>query len=467
MNKFILLFLLFINFTSISQAQNYKNVLILLVDDLGWKDLGYSGSPLNKTPYIDALAREGIVFTQAYSAHPVCSPSRAAIMTGKNPIKIGISDWIPGRNPQDRPLLGPEDRHELPLSEKTIAEILKENGYRTFFAGKWHLGKEGHYPEDQGFDVNIGGMHYGSPPNGYYAPYQIANLPEGPDGEYLTDRLTSETLHFMSENKSNPFLAFLSFYTVHTPIQANHQFRHLYDDYQLDRKITTEGRAKTLLTQSNKDYASMVTALDYNIGRLITFLKRENLWENTLVIFTSDNGGLSTLEYNFAKVPTSTRPARGGKGWCYEGGIKIPLIINDPEYTQSATIDEPVIHMDLVPTILSALDLDQHITAEIEGKNILPKNQSIGQRALFWHFPHYHGSGWTPGSAILKDQWKLIYFYEDQHSELYHLPSDPSEEVDLIQKYPAVAQNLQKELFKLIDESDGKYPVNNTAQPKK
>ncbi len=446
----------------LAQSQNKKNVVFILVDDLGWKDLAYAGSPLYHTPHIDDLASTSVIFNQAYAAHPVCSPSRASILTGKNPIRIGISDWIPGSDPKDRRLLGPEDLHQLPLEEVTMAEILKENGYTTFFAGKWHLGNGRYTPENQGFDINIGGIDKGSPPGGYYTPYKNPKLPDGPEGEYLTDRLTTETIDFITENHDQPFLAYLSFYTVHTPIQANKEFRPLYDQIQVPDKRIPLGEGESLLYQNNLDYASMVTAMDKNVGRIVNNLKELDLWDNTILIFTSDNGGLSTL-YPGRDIPTSTFPSRGGKGWEYEGGIRIPLVIHDPDQKSGSIRNEPAVHMDLLPTLLASLEIQYTPPLPFDGINLFDENFSKNgsRKTLFWHFPHYHGSGWKPGSALRSGEWKYIYTYEDEKSELYNLDSDPEESVNLSTRFPDRTMDMKKKLFDLIDESNGKYPVQN------
>ncbi len=443
-----------------SQSASEKNVVIVLVDDLGWKDLGYAGSVLYKTPHLDELAKEATVFTQAYSGHPVCSPSRAAIMTGKNPTRLGITDWIPGQRPDNRPLTSPPIRNELTLEEKTMAEYFQEAGYKTFFAGKWHLGGVGHTPEDQGFEINIGGIDKGSPPGGYYAPYKNSKLPDGPEGEYLTDRLTDETIRFIRQNQNNKFFAFLSFYTVHTPIQASLSDREQYNDLSIPVIKYPEGDGHTLLHQSNLDYASMVSAMDRNVGKLIESLKETGLWENTVFVFTSDNGGLSTLERN-RTAPTSNQPLRAGKGWCYEGGIRIPQIIHFPNQSgQPATFDQATVHQDLLPTIWNSAGHDDADLMKIDGVNIL-RNYDSSNRKLFWDYPHYHGSGWTPGGSVRKGDWKIIYWYEGEELELYNLKEDPLESVDLSEKFPDKANDLKKELDELITENNGQFPKVN------
>ena len=254
------------------------NVIFILVDDLGWNDLGYSGSTFYETPNIDKLSKESFQFTNAYAASPVCSPTRASIMTGKHPARVNITDWIPGLDPQNRAILGPKDLHNLPLEEITIAEKLKESGYNTFYVGKWHLGSQGFYPEDNGFDINIGGFEKGSPMGGYYSPYKNPKLNDGPKGEYLTDRLTDESIKLIkSHNKNEPFALFLSFYNVHTPIQANEKHINYFNKKiseiaNNEVRTKSEGDAITRLNQTNSEYASMVYAVDENVGKLIKSL---------------------------------------------------------------------------------------------------------------------------------------------------------------------------------------------------
>jgi arylsulfatase A-like enzyme len=444
---------------SFSCAQKKQNFVFILVDDLAWTDLGYSGSKFYETPNIDALSDVSIQFTNAYAASSVCSPARAAIMTGKHPARVNITDWIPGDDPQNEKLLGPKDLNELPLAEITIAEVLKEDGYETFFAGKWHLGSKGFYPEDQGFDLNFGGHHRGSPPGGYYSPYKNPKLTNGPDGEYLTDRITNESINFVEHVEKEPFLLFLSFYTVHTPIQASK--RHLE---RFEKKLAglnmqetrqkIEGNGITTLDQLNPKYASMVYAMDENIGRLITSLKERGLFENTTIIFTSDNGGLSTLNQKYKSIaPTAILPLRAGKGWLYEGGIRVPLLIKPANYKVKKKISvEPVIGYDFFPTILSMAGIGNQGIDSLDGVDLTPlftKDGDIEREAIYWHYPHYHGSGWTPGAAIRMGDWKIIEFYETNTVELYNLADDISETNDLSSQYPEKALSMQSELHKL------------------
>ena len=448
-----------------SEEEARPNIVFILIDDLGWADVScnFPGS-FYDTPNIDKLAKKGVRFTRAYSAHPVCSPTRAAIMTGKHPNRTGITDWIPGLAPKDRPLLGPSINNELALEELSLAEKLKDKGYKTCFIGKWHLGNEGFYPEDQGFDINIGGHHSGSPPGGYYSPYKNPKLEDGPEGEYLTDRLTEEGIRFMKASKEDPFLLFLAYYTVHAPIQACDRYVDKYNKKKAEPvcdadSFAQEGDGWTRLIQNNADYASMVAAMDENVGKLLKAINDNQLDENTWVIFTSDNGGLSTHQKKTS--PTSNFPLRAGKGWCYEGGIRVPLIIAGPGVNHPGmTSDEPVISMDFFPTIMSIAGIKSE---KNDGENLLPvlEGESLCRDELFWHFPHYHGSRAKPASALLKGNWKLLYFYEDNHSELYNLLEDPGEIKNLAEVMPEKTAELKKILDARLYETGARFPMRN------
>ncbi len=462
----LLLFsLLFMSCAAENQKQNF---VFILVDDLGWTDLSYSGSTFHETPNIDSLSRRSILFTNAYSSGSVCSPSRAAIMTGQHPARVNITDWIPGDHPLDEPLLGPVDLNELPLKENTISEVLSDNGYRTFFAGKWHLGSEGYYPENQGFDINMGGHEMGQPPAGYYSPYKNPRLT---DGEHLTDRLTDESIQFLDEVKDESFFLMLSYYTVHTPIQACK--RHI-DKFNkklasLENKeiaVKEDGSGKTTLDQKNPAYASMLYALDENIGRLITHLKKRDLYDNTTIIFTSDNGGLYILKKTYrSTAPTSVVPLRGGKGWLYEGGIRVPLLIKPAKYSSnSRVIDVPVIGHDFYPTLLSLAGIETGSEIVVDGVDLSPMlngNSKLDRKELYWHYPHYHGSAWAPGAAIRQGDWKLIEFFESKSTELYNLADDISETVDLSTKYPDRVVTLKSKLHHLQQSMNANEAVVN------
>ena len=463
--KKITLLLITILIFSCSNENEKPNLLFILVDDLGWTDVSYNKSDYYETTHIDNLSETSMLFDNAYAASSVCSPTRASIMTGKHPVRVNITDWIPGLDPKNKPLLGPVDRNELPLEETTIAEVLRDNNYSTFYSGKWHLGSEGHYPEDQGFDVNIGGFEKGSPMGGYYSPYKNPRLSDGPEGEYLTDRLTLETIELIrNRDTKKPFAAFLSFYNVHTPIQENKEFIDYYVEKLKSYENTSpetikEGDAITLLNQRNAKYASMVHATDYNVGRIINFLKDNNLYENTLIVFTSDNGGLSTLR---RVAPTSVFPLRAGKGWLYEGGIRIPQLIKLPKQINKEIISEPVVSYDLFPTIVNVLNLN-HSVSDIDGVDLtnLFVKKDIERDFIFWHFPHYHGSLWKPGSALRNNDWKLVELHEENKVELYNLKDDLSETVDVSNRYPEITSKLVNKLNEIkIDLGANKATIN-------
>ena len=447
------------------------NFVFFLVDDLGWADVGCFGSTFYETPNIDRLAASGMRFTYGYAACPVCSPTRASIMTGRHPVRVDITDWIPGmpasraRNPK---FLHVEDRDNLALEEVTIAEALKEHGYQTFFAGKWHLGNKGHWPTDQGFDFNIGGNSKGSPPGGYYAPWTNPTLKARKPGEYLTERLTEESIAFLRKRKpDSPFLLYLSYYNVHTPITP-YKKRHahfLEKASRLFQDKTPFGRehnGRTRLRQDNAAYASMVAAVDDSVGAILGTLEELGLEENTVVIFFSDNGGLSTTARG---GPTCNLPLRSGKGWLYEGGIREPTIIRAPGVTRPGSVCHvPIVSMDFFPTMLELAGLPLLPDRHVDGVSLVPLLSGEGElseRALYWHYPHYHGSTWTPGAAIRDGQWKLIAFYEFDKVELYNLKDDPGEQHDLSKTHPDKTKELAAALRAWQHELGAKMPQPN------
>ena len=449
-------------------AAKKTNFLFFLVDDMGWADLGANGSTFHETPHIDRLANSGMRFTQGYAAGSVCSPTRASIMTGKHPVRVDITDWIPGQpNRPTNPLLHPEDRHSLPLEEVTLAEALKQHGYQTFFAGKWHLGKEGEWPTDQGFDINIGGHHKGSPPGGYYAPWTNPALKAKRKGEYLTERLTEESAKFLeSRDKAKPFLLYLSYYNIHTPIQP---YKKRIDHYKskAEKSFTgptpfeVEHDGKTRTRQDNPALASMVAAVDDSVGALLDKLEELKLDDNTVVIFFSDNGGLSTL----GRIgPGCNLPLRAGKGWLYEGGIREPTLIRAPGVTQPGSVsDKPMISMDFFPTMLDLAGLPLQPKLHVDGRSLLSqlKGNDSGQRTLHWHYPHYHGSSWKPGASIRDGDWKLIEFYHYKNFELYNLAKDPGERTNLAKHNLSKAAELRAKLSAWQKQMKAKMPVPN------
>ena len=460
------------------QGKDRPNFVFILVDDLGWADLGCYGSEFYETPNIDQLATESVLFTNAYASASICSPSRASILTGRHPARIHITDWIPGDDPINRKLRGPSDLHALPLDQVTLPEVLREHGYNTFFCGKWHLGGEGFLPTDQGFDENIGGHDMGSPPGGYYSPYKNPKLTDGPEGEYLTDRLTDESIEFIRAHRDSAFLLFLSFYTVHTPIQAcnRHISKFLDKAENLPCKgiplLAREGDGQTVLNQYNADYASMVYALDENVGRLVEALHETGLWDNTVIIFTSDNGGLSTLATKRGAAPTSVKPLRAGKGWLYEGGIRVPLLVKPVHLPaelsfnegESPVCDIPVVGSDFFPTILAMADIPAMPEQHLDGIDLTPLikgGKELSRKEIFWHYPHYHGSAWKPGAAIRQGDWKLIEFNETKITELYNLSGDQGEVNDLSADFPELVNSLRQRLHALQEESGAEFPVFN------
>ncbi len=439
---------------SLNAAANAKkpNFLFILVDDLGWSDLACYGNPLHETPNIDRLAAEGVRFTQAYTPCAVCSPTRAAIQTGQYPIRMGITDWIPGRRKKNAKLKEKFTDKQMPLKEVTIAEAIKDAGYKTSFLGKWHLGETDEFwPEHQGYEVNLGGHSKGSPPGGYFAPYTNPRLKSGPDGEYLTDRLGDEAVKLIgqyAQTPEKPFMMMMSFYTVHTPIQPKSELKQ---KYQKKIKASTDKR------WTNPGYAAMVQSLDENVGKILKSLKEQGLDKDTVVIFTSDNGGV-----DYWKV-SSNDPLRSGKGHYYEGGVRVPTIIHWPQAKIKPTIQEcPIISMDFYPTILHMAGLPLTPDRHIDGLSlvqVLKGGLPLKRDTFYWHYPHYHGSGETPCSAIRSGDFKFIRHYEDGKKELYNLKSDIGEKTDLIDQMPEKAQQLEAKLDAWLKEMDAYIPV--------
>lgn len=448
------------------------NFLLIVADDLGYTDLRSYGSSFYDTPNLDALAENGVRFTDGYASCPVCSPTRASIQTGNYPVKSGITDWIPGRvryagtTPKDRWMNQPTV-NQLVIEEITIADALLSLGYRTFFAGKWHLGEsEEYWPERQGYQINKGGHWRGAPNrnqkegyNGYFSPYGNPRLQDGPPDEYLPERLANETISFIEDQAGDvPFFACLSFYLVHTPLQAKPDDILRYEAKRRDSNIdtlieiehnpewaqwATESRYAERNVQGLPVYAAMVQSLDENIGRVIDALKKQGIYENTVIIFTSDNGGLSTAE----GWPTSNRPLRAGKGWLYEGGIRVPWIIKFPDtYRKGVVENVPVSSIDIMPTIL---DLAGGYV-QCDGVSIMKllDNQSDAARPLFWHYPHYSNQGGNPGSVVRLGNYKLIHDFESGAKELYDLEADIAETNDLSAAMPQLAASL----YTLLDE---------------
>lgn len=455
------------------------NILFILLDDMGWRDLACTGSFFYETPHIDRLAREGMVFSNAYAACPVCSPSRASYLTGKYPARVGITDWIDmgSFHPIRAKLVDAPYLKHLAAGEKTIASFLKQQGYATWHVGKWHLGGEDYYPEQFGFEKNIGGCSWGSPHQGYFSPYGIHTLEDGPEGEYLTDRITDEAIRLIQSDERRPFFLNLCHYAVHIPIEAKEKdierFREKARRMGLDKQEALaagepipgcRGQIVRRLLQSDPAYAAMIWNLDENIGRLMKALEESGKAENTLVVFTSDNGGLSTAEGS----PTCNLPAREGKGWMYEGGTRVPLIFWYPKMIRPGSrCPVSVTTPDFYPTFMELIGAGEESAEGIDGVSLLPLLQggTISSRPIFWHYPHYGNQGGTPGASVILENYKLIEFFEDAHCELYDISADLGERQDIAGLRPQTAARLREILYQWQEEVCALFPKVNESFP--
>ncbi len=420
------------------------NVILMVIDDLGATDLGCTGSEFYQTPNIDQLAKQGLRFTHAYSACTVCSPTRAALLTGKYPARLHITDWIPGEGRTDERLLSPDWTMHLPLENRTLATAFREQGYATASIGKWHLGKREYYPDRQGFDINIAGTDKGQPPS-YFSPYGIPTLPDGPKGEFLTDRESAEASKFIEKNRDHPFFLYLPHHAVHTPLMGKPGVIAKY------RK-----RVRAEYPQRNAVYAALIESVDDSVGNLVGTLERLGLDKNTVVIFTSDNGGLLGSTYNLGM--------RAGKGSAFEGGVRVPFIVRWPGLTKPNTLsDQRIMSIDLYRTLLHACNGSTKRGQQIDGIDLLPSfaGGELPPRPLYWHYPHYHLGGATPYSAIIDGDYRLVEFFEDKHAELYDLKSDPLESHDLAVEKPDVASRLRRKLVAWRRNVAAQLPVKN------
>ena len=429
-----------------SSAEKPLNVVFFLIDDLGWMDIGANGSNYYKTPHIDQLAKEGMRFTNGYAACNVCSPTRAAIMAGKYPARLLLTQWLPSGRWDAKKNKLQEARYlsNLPLEEFTVAEALREGGYKTAFMGKWHLGPlPYYYPEHQGFDINVAGRDYGAP-GSYWYPFEGSwRIPttdlkvfkespiEGKEGDYLTDRLMEEGDKFIREHSEKPFFLMMSLYAVHSPLQGKPGKVARYE------KVPEEQR------QGDPRYAAMVETVDDGVGRLMTALRDKEIEENTLVIFTSDNGGMSKA--------TDNSPLRANKGSNYEGGLRVPVIVKWPGVTEPGSIsDEPVISTDFYPTILGATGLPKRPLQHVDGvdlSSVLKGRSRIDRQSLFWHYPHYNQHPQSfPATVIRKGHWKLIEILDTGELELYNLALDVGEQNNLADVHSGLAQSLLAEM---------------------
>ncbi len=480
--QFLLVVLLALPGThALAQKQSEApNVILVLVDDMGWMDLSCQGSDFYRTPNVDRLAEEGVQFTNGYAACAVCSPTRAAVQTGRYPHRLGVTDWIrslfqrgglgtPEKNPteyvggKNRKLLCPPNPYWMESSEITLAEALRGNGYKTAYIGKWHLGDEPWYPEKQGYHENFGGCDYGQPPS-FFDPYNnpkhkhptiragIHKLPGRKKGEYLTHREADEAVALIREWKDQPFFIQVSHYAVHTPIQA---IQEVADQYKF----------KEGMSETNRKYAAMVESIDDCMRDMLAELKKHGIDENTVIIFTSDNGGLDRKGN-----PTENAPLRSGKGYCYEGGIRVPFLVRWPAAVPPGVVsDEPVSSIDLFPSILEATGTQLPEDRPIDGLSLIrhlrsEATESLGRESLFWHFPHYrHAPG--PYSIIRKRNWKLIKFWEGIY-ELYDLDKDLGETKNLADLMPEIVRELEGELLGRLRRDEAKLPRTNPEYSK-
>jgi arylsulfatase A-like enzyme len=481
----IILFCLFTKIVIANNADKQPNIILILVDDLGWNDLQCYGSSFYETPNLDKLAKNGIKFTNAYASSPVCSPTRASVLTGKYPIKTDITDWIPGRQANgkatqyEKMIALPFNQALLPY-EKTIAEEALQANYKTFFVGKWHLGEnESNWPETHGFQINKAGFSKGSPngykndsTGGFFTPYNNPRLSDGPKGEYLTDRLTDETLLFLQENEK-PFFIMYSMYAVHNPMQAPKNLVQKYDQKRKDLNIKDsirfskkegwmkhEANWKQRNVQDNAVYAAMIENMDTNIGRLVQKLEELNKLNNTIIIFTSDNGGLSTAEGS----PTVNGNLRAGKGWLYEGGIRVPFIMHWPNKIKTQQVSNvPISSVDIYPTLYKAIFNKSIKNKLLDGEDILQiVKKEKSNRTLFWHYPHYSNQGGKPSAAMLHNEIKCILNFEDNSFEVYDLSKDVKEKVNIANNDVAKANLLKARLQQWLKKQNAKLPIANS-----
>lgn len=445
--KFVCLSILFAG--SAFGAEPLPDIVLILADDLGWKDLHCQGNPILRTPHLDGLANEGMRFTSAYAASPVCSPTRAALMTGLAPARLGITqhgDDGPSFWPENRKVQPPRSDNELSHQTTTIAEHLRELGYRTGFFGKWHLGEDpAFWPEHHGFDVNVGGCGFGGPPT-YFDPYRIPSIPPRKDGEYLTDRLADEAINFLNQESKSPKFVCLWTYNPHYPFEAPEELVNHY-------------RGKKGPGLVNEIYGGQIEATDRAIGRVLAAIDALESANDTLVIFTSDNGGWSGA--------TDNLPLREGKGYLYEGGLRVPLIIRWPGRVAAASqCDTPVVSMDITATILDAVRANDQpaVESSLDGESLLPifEGKEISRDAIFFHYPHFafHKSN-QPGSVVRSGKYKLIRRYDSDggSDELYDLESDPTESMNVIEVQKNVAVKLRAKLNAWLTETNAALPI--------
>jgi arylsulfatase A-like enzyme len=428
------------------------NVIVILTDDLGVNDLGYTGSKFYETPHIDQLAKDGVQFTQAYSSSTVCSPTRAALLTGKYPARLHLTDWIHGHPaPSNAKVKIPNWQKFISSDTTTLPQQFKSAGYSTALIGKWHLtpntktseNLDEYSPLKYGFDINIGGNHLGQP-GSFFSPYKIPNLKDGPTNEFLTDRESDEAVKFIELNQTKPFFLYLAHYAVHQPIAGKPDVIKKF-----------EQKNNSNIKKHNATYAALISSVDDSLGKIRETLKRLKLSDNTIIVFTSDNGGLPQV--------TDNSPYRDGKGSAYEGGVRVPFIIYWPKASANqSTEPTPIQSIDIYPSLVEMTGITSQ-TSTIDGVSLVPllkSSAALPVRDLFWHYPHYHRSGGArPYSAIRSGDYRLIHFYEDNRDELYNLAKDPSESQDLSNTEIEIKDKLKKKLEAWLQSTSAQLPV--------
>ncbi len=454
-------------------TEKQPNILFILADDLGYNDISCMGSTFYETPSIDRIAAEGMMFTNGYAACQVCSPSRASILTGKFPSHHGITDWIGAKFGEDwrrakryTRSLPPDYSHHLDHDDQVLSEAFRSHGYKTFFAGKWHLGEKGSYPQDHGFDINQGGYERGGPySGGFFSPFDNPQMEDHADevGMSLPEKLAKETNDFITAHQEEPFFAYLSFYAVHAPIQTTQKNWKKYREKALARGVSEEGfrmerRLPTRMQQDNPVYAGLIEHMDDAVGQVLKKLDELGLAENTIVVFTSDNGGVTSGD-NYS---TNLSPLRGGKGYQWEGGIKVPYLIRVPWLNHGGqTNTTRVSGIDFYPTLLDLAGLPLEGIGDRDGQSLLPvlEGAELDERSLIWHYPHYGNQGGDPSGIIIRGDWKLIQYYETDTYELYDLSRDIGEENDLAAQHPDKVKELSTQLTQMLEKDGARFPT--------
>lgn len=461
--------LLFINITI---AQNKPNIVFFMVDDLGWMDSEIYGSEYYETPNITRLAKMGMRFTRAYTANPLCSPTRASILSGKHPGRFRLTtaaghlpanpnaDLSPKKGQSWMKVASPKSRTFMPLEEFTLAEALKTNGYKTAHIGKWHLGSKGYWPENQGFDINIGGGHNPGPPN-FFSPYNVDNLKNGADKEYLTDRMANEATAFLEAHKDTTFFLNYWLFAVHAPYQAP---QSLIDKYAAKQ----DPRDK----QKNPIMGAMIEKMDESLGEVLDKLEELKLMDNTMIVFFSDNGG-NMYDVVNGEFPTNNSPLSYGKGNIHEGGIRVPMIVVWDKKVAANTVSDALVQsIDFYPTFLELTGTTPNSNQVLDGvslANLWLKNEPLSRDAIYSHFPHYTSvTGNVPSTAVWYKHYKMIKEYGQAENrsaayKLYDLKKDIGETTDISAKHPKLSKKMAEMIENHLKDIDAMVPVKNPA----